>query len=156
MLEINLTLPLMMAMFLVFAVAMNAVFFAPVTRALEARKAHIEEQHKASLAASEAALALQADYEARLKGAQLEAQEAIHLALKAAEAKRQALLAEAQAQVGVELEAARRSIRSEKERALVSLGAEADGFSELIQRKALAESASAAHPGAVSTPQWGG
>lgn len=154
MLEINLTLPLMMAMFLAFAVGMNVVFFGPVTRALEARKTHIEEQHKASLAASEAALALQADYESRLKGAQVEAQEAIQVALRAAEEKRQALLAETHAQLSGELEAARRAIRSEKERALASLNYEVDGFGDLIQRKALAENASATQ-GALPVSQGG-
>jgi F-type H+-transporting ATPase subunit b len=152
MLEINLTLPLMMAMFLLFAVGMNVVFFAPVTRALEARKSHIEQQHQASLAASEAAMALQADYEARLKGAQLEAQEAIQTALKAADDKRQALLAEAQAQLGAELQTARQAIRAEKERALASLSTEVDSFSDMIQRKALTQ---AQPQGAVSASQGG-
>jgi F-type H+-transporting ATPase subunit b len=155
MLEINLTLPLMMAMFLVFAVGMNIVFFAPVTRALEARKAHIEQQHQASLAASDAAMALQADYEARLKVAQVEAQEAIQAALKAADEKRQALLAEAQAQLGVELQAARQSIRSEKDRALASLNTEVDSFSDMIQRKALAPAQTAAAQGPAPAVQGG-
>jgi F-type H+-transporting ATPase subunit b len=156
MLEINLTLPLMMAMFLVFAIAMNAVFFAPVTRALEARKAHIEQQHQASLAASEAALALQADYEKKLKGAQAEAQEAIQAALLSAEEKRAALLSEVQAQLGSELQAARQEIRAEKERALATLGFEVQGFGDLIQRKALEDSDSATAIGAGSGLKGGG
>jgi F-type H+-transporting ATPase subunit b len=155
MLEINLTLPLMMAMFLLFAVGMNVVFFAPVTRALEARKAHIEQQHQASLEASEAAIALQADYEARLKGAQLQAQEAIQTALKAADDKRQALLAEAQAQLGAELQNARKAIRAEKERALASLHSEVDSFSDMIQRKALTQAQASSPHGAVSASQGG-
>ncbi|MEB3330251.1 MAG: hypothetical protein VKQ33_13565 [Candidatus Sericytochromatia bacterium] len=154
MLEINLTLPIMTVMFLVFAIGMNLVFFGPVTRALEARKAHIAGQQAAAAASLEAARALQADYEARLKAAQGEAQAAIQAALKAAEANRQALLGAVKAEVAGELSAARATIREERDRAMAALAGETGGFSELIQRKVLGE-ASATSLAAASAQQGG-
>lgn len=137
MLDINLTLPIMTVMFLVFAIGMNLVFFGPVTRALEARKAHIAGQQAAASAAVEQARAMQADYEARLKAAQGEAHAAIQAALKAAEASRQALLNEVKAEVEGELATARASIRAERDSALATLTGETGAFSDLIQRKVL-------------------
>ncbi|MEB3223921.1 MAG: hypothetical protein VKS61_17740 [Candidatus Sericytochromatia bacterium] len=154
MLEINLTLPIMTAMFLVFAIGMNLAFFGPVTRALEARKAHIASQQAATSASLEAARALQADYEARLKSAQAEAQAAIQAALKAADVNRQELLGQVKAEVADELSAARATIRDERDRALATLAGEAGGFSDLIQRKVLGE-ASPASLAAASAQQGG-
>jgi F-type H+-transporting ATPase subunit b len=154
MLEINLTLPIMTVMFLVFAIGMNLVFFGPVTRALEARKAHIASQQAAAAASVEAARALQLDYETRLKAAQVEAQAAIQAALKAAEANRQVLLGEVKAEVAGELSAARATIRLERDHAMAALAGEAGGFSDLIQRKVLGEAAPASL--AAASAQQGG
>lgn len=137
MLEINLTLPIMMVMFLLFAIAMNAVFFGPVTRALEARKAYVAEQTDRASQALAESKTMQADYETRLKAAQVQAHEAIAAAMKEAEGKRQALLEQVKADVAKEVEAARASVREERDRAVAGLAGEVSAFSDLIQRKAL-------------------
>ncbi len=142
MLEINLTLPIMMVMFLFFAIAMNAVFFGPVTRTLDARKAYVAEQTDRAIQAIAESKTMQADYETRLKAAQVQAHEAIAAAMKEAEGHRQALLEQVKADVAKEVEAARASIRSERDRAVAGLTGEVTAFSELIQRKALSNAPS--------------
>lgn len=142
MLEINLTLPIMMVMFLLFAIAMNAVFFGPVTRALEARKAYVAEQTDRASQALAESKTMQADYETRLKAAQVQAHEAIAAAMKEAEGRRQVLLDQVKADVAKEVEAARVSIRQERDRAVAGLSGEVTAFSDIIQRKALSNAPS--------------
>lgn len=141
MLDINLTLPVMMVMFLLFALAMNGIFFAPVTGALEARKAHIAGARAQAEESIRQADALQADYQARLKVAQGQSHEAIHQAMSDAEGKRLALVEGVRLEVQSEIAAARDAIRVEKDLAIASLTHEVGAFSELIKRKALAPSA---------------
>lgn len=137
MLELNLTLPIMMVMFLAFAVVLNTVFFGPVMAALDARKAHVEgQQERAAQAVAEAKM-MQADYETKLKAAQAQSHEAIQSAMKEAEGRRQVLLAQVKAEVAKEVEAARGSIREERDRAIAGLTGEVSAFSDMIQRKVL-------------------
>jgi F-type H+-transporting ATPase subunit b len=153
MLEINLTLPIMMVMFLVFAITMNAVFFGPVTRALEARRAHVAEQQERSAQAIAESKTMQADYETRLKAAQVQAHEAIAAAMKEAEGRRQTLLEQVKADVAKDIEAARVSIREERDRAVAGLSGEVTAFSDLIQRKVLTSTQAPSLAGAPTTQQ---
>lgn len=143
MLEINLTMPIMMVMFLAFAVALNAVFFGPVMAALDARKAHIDSQNERTSQATAEAKMMQADYETKLKAAQAQSHDAIATAMKEAEGRRQALLEQVKAEVAKEIEVARASIREERDRAVAGLAGEVGAFSDMIQNKVLVGAAPA-------------
>ena len=135
MLSINLTLPVMMVLFLVFAWLMNLVFFRPVTRILQERQDYIRKQTDEAHAAVQKVNDLQADYDARLKAAHTQAQEAIATAVKEAETKRQALLESIKVEVDKQVEDARKSVQAERAAAVASLQAEVGQFTELIKRK---------------------
>lgn len=137
MLEFNLTLPIMMVLFLVFAVLMDLVFFRPVAGILEKRREYVKEQQEKAATATQQVQSLQADYEARLKAAHGQAQDAIQAAIKEAEAKRQATLDQVQSEVEKEVAEARNSIQSERTAAIASLQNEVGGFADLIKRKVL-------------------
>ncbi|MEB3197940.1 MAG: hypothetical protein VKP62_12130 [Candidatus Sericytochromatia bacterium] len=139
MLEINLTLPIMMVMFLLFSVGMNMVFFKPVSRALDARKTYLDAQRAAAQMSLDTALLLQTDYEARFKQAQAESHAAIQAALKSAEQNRQQLIEAANAEIAEEMGRAREVIRQERDRAVASLSSEVGAFSDLIQRRILSD-----------------
>lgn len=137
MLEFNLTLPIMMVLFLVFAVLMDMLFFRPVSNVLEKRREYVKEQQEKAAAATRQVQDLQADYEARLKAAHGQAQDAIQTAIKEAEAKRQALLDQVRGEVAAEVATARQSIQSERTGAIASLQSEVGSFADLIKRKVL-------------------
>jgi F-type H+-transporting ATPase subunit b len=137
MLEIDWTLPIVTAMFLVFAVLMNQVFFKPVTRVLAARQDHIKQMHEAAQAALAEAKGLQADYATRLSVAQGQAQEAIQAALKESEGRRQALLESVKDEVAKDVDSARASIQAERDAAIAALNNEVGAFSDTIKRKVL-------------------
>lgn len=136
MLELNLTLVVQMAIFMVFAALMNAVFFRPVTKVLEERRAYVANKHAQAKQDLSQIQALQDDYETRLKTSRLEAQEAIHAAVGEAEKQRQALLASVKAEVDQQISAARETIRAEREAALAELSGDVSQLAGLIARKA--------------------
>lgn len=137
MLELNLTLLVQMGLFLVFAWLLNLVFFRPVTRVMEERKAYVAEQQEKANQALKQVQDLQADYDTRLKAAHTQAQEAIQAAVKEAESRRQALLDSVKRDVEKEVVSARESIRNERASAVASLQGEVGPFTDLIKRKVL-------------------
>lgn len=136
MLELNLTLVVQMVIFMVFAALMNAVFFRPVTKVLEERRAYVASKHAQAKQDLSAIQALQDDYETRLKASRLEAQEAIQAAVGEAEKQRQALLASVKTEVDRQISAARETIRAEREAALAELSGDVSQLATLIARKA--------------------
>lgn len=139
MLELNLTLWIQMALFMVFAALMNAVFFRPVTKVLEERRAYVASKHAQAKQDLSQIQTLQEDYETRLKASRLEAQEAIQAAVGEAERARQALLASVKTEVDQQISAARESIRAEREAALAELSGDVSQLAGLIARKAAGE-----------------
>lgn len=137
MLEINLTLPIMMVLFLIFAWLMNLVFFGPVSKVLEERREYVANQQAQAAAALAQVTGLQADYDTRLKAAHAQAQEAIQTAAREAEAKRQALLDAVKSDIEKEVADARASIQAERSAAVASLQAEVGQFTDLIKRKVM-------------------
>ncbi|HEY9898802.1 MAG TPA: hypothetical protein V6D00_06435 [Pantanalinema sp.] len=135
MLEFNLTLWIQMALFLVFAGLMNAVFFRPVTKVLEERRAYVAGKHEQAKADLKAIQNLQEDYEARLKAARLEAQEAVSTAVGEAERKRQASMAAVKDEVEKQIAGARDAIRAERDQALSSLSGDVSQLAAQIARK---------------------
>lgn len=146
MLNINLTLFVQMGLFLIFAVLLNQVFFKPVTRVLAERKEHIDRQMAQATDALKQVQELQANYDAKLKAAHHEAQEAIQAAIGEADKKRQALVDAVKLDISKDVESARASIQAERSAALATLEGEVGQFSEAIKRKVL--SGSPAYSGA--------
>ncbi len=140
MLDINLTLPIVLLMFLVFAVLMNIVFFGPVVRVLDARRELIDGRKFRAQEAVSRAQALEVQLEAGLASAKHRASATLVEALKSAEAQRQALVAETGLQVSAEVEEALRGIGAEKERLLAGLQDEVSALSDEIRLKALGAS----------------
>lgn len=149
MLDLNLTLWIQMALFLVFAGIMNVVFFRPVTKILEERRAYVAAKHAEAKQDLSQIQALQEDYETRMKAARVEAQEAIASAVAEAESKRQVLLTSVKAEVGEQIESARKTIRAERDAALSELAGDVSALASLIARKAGAE------PAAVTATRGG-
>ncbi|HEY9721084.1 MAG TPA: ATP synthase F0 subunit B [Oscillatoriaceae cyanobacterium] len=137
MLELNLTLLVQMGLFLVFAWLLNLVFFRPVTRVISERQAYVAAERQKADAALKQVQDLQADYETRLKDAHVLAQDAIHAAVKEAEAKRHTLLEQVKRDVEQEVVSAREAIRSERQSAIASLEGEVGQFADLIKHKVL-------------------
>lgn len=135
MLSLNPTLWIQMALFLVFAGLMHVVFFKPVTRVLAERKAYVARHHAEAHEDLRRIQVLQEDYEARLKAARVEAQEAIQAAVAAAEAKRAVMMTEAKAEVATQVAGARAAIREEKDAALAALSEDVQALASLVARK---------------------
>lgn len=144
MLDLNLTLVIQMVLFLLFAGLMNAVFFRPVTKALEERRAFIANKHGQATRDLQQIQTLQQDYEARLKGARLEAQAAIQAAVGDAEGKRNALLASVKGELDQQIARAREEIRAERDSALAELSGDVHQLAALIARRVAGEAASVA------------
>lgn len=147
MLELNLTLLVQMAIFLVFAGLMNVLFFRPVTKVLEERRAYVANKHAQAKQDLSQIQSLQDDYEKRLKEARLEAQGAIQAAVLDAERQRQTLLTSVKAEVDQQIMAARSTIRAERDAALAELSGDVSQLAGLISRQVGAESvvATASH-----------
>lgn len=147
MLEFNWTLPVVLVMFLVYAVALNLVFFAPVRRALAARAGHLASEAEAAKLALAAAAAMQDDYLARLKQAQTEAASVSNQTLAAAEAQRSSILEGVKAELAEQAAAGQAAIRQEADQARAALLGEVDGFAQMIATKAIAPAQVAAATG---------
>jgi F-type H+-transporting ATPase subunit b len=140
MLDINLTLPIVLLMFLVFAVLMNIVFFGPVVRVLDARRELIDGRKRRAQEAGSRAQVLEVQLAAGLASAKHRASETLAEALKLAETQKQALVAETALQVSAEVEEALREIGAEKERLLAGLQDEVSALSDEIRFRALGAS----------------
>jgi F-type H+-transporting ATPase subunit b len=140
MLNINLTLLVQLGLFLIYAVLLNQVFFKPVTRVLTERKEHIDRQTAMATDALKQVQELQANYDAKLKGAHASAQEAIQAAIGEADTKRHALIDAVKLDISKEVDSARQSIQAERATALATLAGDVGQFSEAIKRKVLSGS----------------
>lgn len=137
MLDINLTILIQMASFLVFMVLMNRVFFRPISEAIEARQSYLLEQQNAATHHVKEAEELQRDYEARLKATRQEAQAALAKAIDEAEARRREAIAQAQQEASGILNSARGAISAERDAALGKLESEVSAIAHAIVDKVL-------------------
>lgn len=135
MLSLNLTLLIQMALILAFAGLMNVLFFRPVTQVLEERQAYVAKAHAEAHQDLKRIQTLQEDYEARLKAARVEAQEAIQAAVRDAEQKRGALMGEAKEAVDRKISEARAAITAERDQAIAELGGDVSALATLMTRK---------------------
>jgi F-type H+-transporting ATPase subunit b len=141
MLELNLTLLVQIGLFLVFAGLMNAVFFKPVARVLEERKAYIDGKHARARQDLASIEALRTDYETKIQEARRESQDRIAQALKESETERLALVSSVRQDVERQVGEARESIRQERDQALAELESTISDLSNLMAGRIAGEAA---------------
>lgn len=140
MFDFDATLPLMAVQFLLLAAVLNAVFYKPLSKAIDDRSEYIrtnEVEARERLAKAEQ-LALQ--YEEQLAVARREAQSVIAAAQEDAKKIAQEKNAEAVAEVQARLEQTRKEIDEQKQAAMSSLEQEVDALSRQILEKLLGPS----------------
>lgn len=140
MFDFDATLPLMAVQFLLLAAVLNAVFYKPLSKAIDDRSEYIrtnEVEARERLAKAEQ---LAKQYEEQLAVARREAQSVIAAAQEDAKKIAQAKNAEAVAEVQARLEQTRKEIDEQKQAAMTSLEQEVDALSRQILEKLLGPS----------------
>lgn len=140
MFDFDATLPLMAVQFLLLAAVLNAVFYKPLSKAIDDRSEYIrtnEVEARERLAKAEQ---LAKQYEEQLAVARREAQNVIAAAQEDAKKIAQQKNSEAVAEVQARLEQTRKEIDEQKQAAMSSLEGEVDALSRQILEKLLGPS----------------
>jgi F-type H+-transporting ATPase subunit b len=140
MFDFDATLPLMAVQFLLLAAVLNAVFYKPLSKAIDDRSEYIrtnEVEARQRLAKVEE---LAKQYEAQLAVARREAQSVIAAAQEDAKKIAAEKNTEALAEVQVRLDQTRKEIDEQKQVAMTALEQEVDALSRQILEKLLGQS----------------
>lgn len=140
MFDFDATLPLMAVQFLLLAAVLNAVFYKPLSKAIDDRSEYIrtnEVEARERLAKAEQ---LAKQYEEQLAVARREAQNVIAVAQEDAKKIAQEKNSEAVAEVQARLEQTKKEIDEQKQAAMSSLEQEVDALSRQILEKLLGPS----------------
>jgi len=140
MFDFDATLPLMAVQFLLLAAVLNAVFYKPLSKAIDERSEYIrtnEVEARERLAKAEQ---MAKQYAEQLAVARREAQNVIAAAQEDAKKIAQEKNAEAVAEVQARLEQTRKEIDEQKQAAMNSLEKEVDSLSRQILEKLLGQS----------------
>lgn len=139
MFDFDATLPLMALQFLLLAALLNAIFYKPLTKALDDRDNYIRTNKVDARERLDKAERLAKDYEQQLADARKQAQAAITSAEADAQSIYSKSIAEAQQEVQKQREEASREIESQKESAMRSLEQQVDSLSQQILDKLLGQ-----------------
>ncbi|MBW4599192.1 MAG: F0F1 ATP synthase subunit B' [Calothrix sp. FI2-JRJ7] len=139
MFDFDATLPLMALQFLLLAALLNAIFYKPLTKALDDRDNYIRTNKVDARERLDKAERLAKDYEQQLADARKQAQAAITSAEADAQSIYSKSIAEAQQEVQKQREEASREIESQKESAMRSLEQKVDSLSQQILDKLLGQ-----------------
>ena len=135
--DINATLPIMAVQFVIFVALLNAIFFKPLTKAIDDRDDYVREQIIGAKERLEKAELAVKQYEQELASARKATQNILATAQTEANKVRKeridAAVAEAQAKVA----AARAEIEKQKQDATASLDAEVESLSRQVLEKLL-------------------
>ncbi len=140
--DIDATLPFMAAQFLLLMVILNAVFFKPLTKAIDERNEYIRTNQAEARERLEKAQQLALKYEQELAETRRAAQATIANAQAEAQRIRAQQIADAQAEAQAQLAAVRAEIDAQKADALKALEAQVDTLSHRILEKILGPAAS--------------
>ncbi|NEP42356.1 MAG: F0F1 ATP synthase subunit B' [Okeania sp. SIO2H7] len=135
--DINATLPIMAVQFLILMAVLNAIFYKPLTKAIEDRADYIRKNQldaKERLAKAEK---LADQYERDLGESRKKAQSVIAAAQEEAEKIASSKMAEAQQEAQQKREQAAREIEEQKQQALQELEQQVDSLSHQILQKLL-------------------
>lgn len=124
MIDINATLIAQIINFLLLVVILTKVAYKPLMKALEERKARIEDSIKQADSAKQEAEELKREYQEQLAKARAEAQNIVEKAARLAEQTREEILNAARAEHAKLLKEAQEEISRERERALAELRGE--------------------------------
>lgn len=137
MFDFDATLPLMAVQFLLLVAILNAVFYKPLTKALDEREEYIRGNDADAREKLAKAKSIVAEYERQTTAARREAQSAIEQAQSDARDIVAQKIAEAQREVQAQREKAASEIQQQKEAALATLEQQVDSLSRQILEKIL-------------------
>ncbi len=140
MFDFNATLPLMALQFLLLAALLNAIFYKPLTKALDDRDNYIRDNQLGAAERLAQAERLTKEYEQQLADARRQSQAIIAAAQAEAQKITASRIAEAQQEAQAQREQAYREIEEQKQQALSSLEQQVDALSRQILDKLLGPS----------------
>ncbi|MDJ0678186.1 MAG: F0F1 ATP synthase subunit B' [Calothrix sp. MO_167.B42] len=140
MFDFNATLPLMALQFLLLAALLNAIFYKPLTKALDDRDNYIRDNQLGATERLAQAERLTKEYEQQLADARRQSQTTIAAAQEEAKKITAQRIAEAQQEAQAQREQAAREIEEQKQQALSSLEQQVDALSRQILDKLLGPS----------------
>ena len=140
MFDFNATLPLMALQFLLLAALLNAIFYKPMTKALDDRDNYIRDNQLGASDRLAQAQKLTKDYEQQLADARRQSQSIVANAQAEAQKITAQQIAEAQQEAQAQREKAAKEIEQQKQQALSALEQEVDGLSRQILEKLLGPS----------------
>lgn len=137
MFDFDATMPLMALQFLLLTALLNALFYKPLTKALDERDEYIRDNDTDARKKLAEAEGLVAEYEKQIAGARRESQALMQQAQADAKNITDQKIAEAQREVQAQKEAAAQEIQQQKTAALTSLEQQVDSLSRQILEKIL-------------------
>ncbi|MDJ0648831.1 MAG: F0F1 ATP synthase subunit B' [Xenococcaceae cyanobacterium MO_188.B19] len=137
MFDFDATMPLMAVQFLLLTVLLNAVFYKPLTKALDERDAYIRNNKATAKDSIAKAESIVKEYEAQIAAARKESQSIVEKAQAEAREITAQKIAEAQQAVQTQKEQAAQEIQQQKETALATLEQQVDSLSRQILEKIL-------------------
>jgi len=137
MFDFDATLPLMAVQFLLLVAILNAVFYKPLTKAIEDRNDYIRRNQVEAQERLSKAENLAKQYEAELAETRKQSQATIATAQADAQKVVAAKIAEAQEQARLQREQAQRELDQQKQAAMSALEQEVDSLSRQILGKLL-------------------
>ncbi|WP_088243095.1 F0F1 ATP synthase subunit B' [Calothrix rhizosoleniae] len=140
MFDFNATLPLMALQFLLLAALLNAIFYKPLTKALDDRDNYVRDNQLGATERLAQAERLTKEYEQQLADARRQSQAIIAAAQAEAQKITASRIAEAQQEAQAQREQASREIEEQKQQALSSLEQQVDALSRQILDKLLGPS----------------
>lgn len=135
--DINATLPIMAVQFIVFVAVLNAVFFKPLTKAIDGRDDYVREQLVTAKERLEKVEILTKQYESQLATARKSTQSVLTTAQAEANKTRNAKISEAMAEAQSRVAIAKAEIEKQKQEATASLDAEVESLSRQVLEKLL-------------------
>ncbi|MEO0455152.1 MAG: F0F1 ATP synthase subunit B' [Cyanobacteria bacterium P01_A01_bin.114] len=141
MFDFDATLPLMAIQFVLLTFILNAVFFKPISRALDERDSYIRQNKAGAQERLTAAEKLAKQYEQSLADSRRQSQEIIAQAQAEAKETVSKQLAEAQSEAQQQREQAQKELDQQKQEAFRSLEQQVDSLSDEILGKLLGSQA---------------
>ncbi len=133
--DINATLPLMAIQFLILVAILNAVFYKPLSKAIDDRDGYIRKNFAEAEERLEKAKRLADQYESELASTRRQAQDIIAAAQAEAQALAAQQIAAAQKEAQAQREQTQRELDQQKQAALTTLEQQVDSLSRQILNK---------------------
>jgi F-type H+-transporting ATPase subunit b len=135
--DLNATLPFMAIQFLILVAVLNALFYRPITQAMDGRNTYVRTTVAEARERTKQAEALAQQYQEAIGQARLKAQQTLADAEATAAKIRAQKVAEAQAEIKARLDATRATVEQEKQEALQQLQLQVDSLSQQMIAKLL-------------------